>query len=221
MTLFCIFFLSGCSEISKFHIEDLAKTDIDMITDLHIKQVNSLLKTLTEKLYKKNPRELKKALGQTIESRLDQIFICPVDKAYEELDLKESTDAILLGFEPGFKGDRVFALMFGLYTMIHKSYNSQCELFMLDYLYEQDLYNSARNIEIFVWRLNTRRDDNGNLFILTNSFDGDIKNLSYERLFGKLIAHQDTMAQIISNRTGRLIKEVIQFTGMVFFPIGI
>ena len=111
--------------------------------------------------------------------------------------------------------------MYGLYTMIHKSYDSKCELFMLDYLNAQDLYNSARNIEVFVWRLKTRRKDNGRLFILTNSFEGKVKNLSYERIFGKLISLQDTMAQVISNRTGRIIKEVVQITGMAFLPIGI
>ncbi|MCP3871701.1 MAG: hypothetical protein GY699_00885 [Desulfobacteraceae bacterium] len=183
-------------------------------------QVVTLLKTLTQKLYKKNPIELQKVHGQTIESRLNQIFTCPVDKNQEELDYKDGIDAILLGFEPEYKGDRIFATIYGLYTMIYKSYNSKCELFVLDYLNEQNLYNSARNIEIFVWRIKTRQKENGELFILTNSIDGEIKNLSYERIFGKLISLQDTMALIISNRTGRLITEVVRMAGMAFLPIG-
>jgi len=212
--------LSGCTS-SEFHIKDLAKTNIDVISEIHINQATNLLKTLTEKLYKKNPHELQKAQGQTIDSRINQIFMCPADKKHAELDFKDSTEAILIGFEPEYKGDRVFALMYGLYTMIHKSYNSKCELFMLDYLDEQNLYNSARNIEIFVWRLNTRHKDDGRLFILTNSFEGEVKNLSYERIFGKLISLQDTMAQIVADRTGRVIKEVVQIAGMAFLPIGI
>ena len=184
-------------------------------------QVVTLLRALTVKLYKKNPYELQKVQGQTIDSRLNQIFICPVDKKYKELEFKESTDAILLGFEPEFEGDRVFALMVGLYTMIHKSYNSKCDLFMLDYLNAQNLYNSARNIEIFVWRLNNRKKDNGELFILTNSLEGEVRNLSYERIFGKLISLQDTMALIVSDRTGRIVKKVVQIAGMAFLPIGI
>jgi hypothetical protein len=219
--LLCIFLLSGCSTSSQFHIKDLAKTDIDGVSEIHMSQVNELLKTLTTKLYKKNPYELHKFKGNTIEFRLNQIFRCPVTKQYEELDFKDSIDAILLGFEPEFKGDRVFAMMYGLHTMLHKSYNSKCEFFMFDYLDEQNLYNSARNIEIFVWRLKTRKKDDGNLFILTNTLNGEIKNLSYERIFGKLISLQDTMAKIISNRSGRIIKEVVQFAGMAFIPIGI
>jgi len=184
-------------------------------------QAIDFLKTLTEKLYKKNPGELQKVPGQTIDSRLKQIFICPIEKKYAELDFQESIDAILLGFEPEFKGDRVFAIMFGLYTMIHKSYNSKCELFILDSLNEQNLYNSARNIEILVWRLNTRKMDDNRLIILTNNFEGEIKNLSYERLFGKLISLQDTMAQIVAGRTGRLINKAVQIVGMAFLPIGL
>ena len=111
--------------------------------------------------------------------------------------------------------------MYGLYTMIYKSYNSKCELFMFDYLEAQSLYNSARNIEILVWRLKTRIKNDGKLFILTNSCKDGIENLSYERIFGKLISLQDTMAQIISNRSGRVIKQVVQIAGMAFLPIGI
>ncbi|MFH2059994.1 MAG: hypothetical protein ABIJ59_13955 [Pseudomonadota bacterium] len=172
-------------------------------------------------MYKMNPNELKKSLDQTIDSRIAQIFLCPSDKKYEEIEFKDGTGAILLGFEPKFKGDRVFALMYGLYTMIHKSYNNKCELFILDFLNEQNLYNSARNIEILVWRLKTRKTDNDQLYLLTNRLDGDVKNLSYERIFGKLISLQDTMALIVSQRTGRLIKQVAHIAGMSFLPIGI
>lgn len=220
LTLFCVFLFSGCTASSDFKIKNLAKTNIDIISELHMDQAIDLLKTLTQKLYKKNPRELQKVPGQTIESRLEQIFKCPVENTLAELDYKEGTDALLLGFDHGFKGDRVFAIMVGLYTMIHKSYNSKCELFMLDYLNEQNLYNSARNIEILVWRLKMRKNNDGSLIILTNSFDGEIKNLSYERLFGKLISLQDTMALIVSNRTGRIINKAVQMAGMAFLPIG-
>ncbi len=216
-----IVMLTGCQSASQFHVKDLAKTDINQVSEIHIDQVVTLLKTLTEKLYKKNPYELKKIPGHTIESRINQIFQCPVLKKYKELDLKQGTDAILLGFEPEYAGDRVFAIMYGLFTMINTSYSSKCELYMLDFLNEQNLYNSARNIEILVWRLKTRKDINGQPFLLTNSFDGDIKNLSYERIFGKLISLQDTMAIIISTRTGRFIKQAAHIAGMAFLPVGI
>lgn len=216
-----IFLLTGCTASSEFHIKNLAKTDINIVCEIHMDKAVALLKKLTVKLYKKNPYQLQKSDNQTIDSRLKQIFICPLDNKYKELDFKDSTDAILLGFEPEFEGDRIFALMYGLYSMIHKSYNSQCEFFMLDFLNAQTLYNSARNIEIVVWRLKTRKKADGKLFILTNSCKAQISNLSYERIFGKLISLQDTMASITSRRSGMVIKDAVQAAGMAFFPIGI
>ena len=127
----------------------------------------------------------------------------------------------MLGFEPEFTGDRVFAVMYGLYTMIISSYSGKCSLYMIDFLDQQNLYNSARNIEIFVWRINNRYQADGQLFLATNQCDGPVKNLSFERIFGKLIALQDTMALVVSNRTGRLITKVVHTAAsMTFFPIG-
>ncbi len=46
------------------------------------------------------------------------------------------------------------------------------------------------------------------------------KNLSFERLFGKLIAIQDDTAQLNANATNRAIKNVIQGVAkFVFLPI--
>ena len=189
------------------------------MSEIHIKQVESLLKTLTRKLYRMNSMELGKTPGATIDSQITRIFQCPPIQPYPILGEKKGTDAILLGFEPEFEGDRVFAMMYGLYTMAHASYNKKCDLFMLDFLDAQTLYNSARNIEIFVWRLKARHLPNGELFLLTNVCDGPVENLSFERIFGKLISLQDTMALIVSTRSGRMITQVVHIAGMAFIPI--
>lgn len=220
--IFLICILPGCTSTDEFHIKDLAKTNIDVVSDVHLKEATALLKALTRKLYKRNPNQLHKVNGYGVEYRISQIFNCPADaEGPDELKKKNGTEAVLLGFDPEFEGDRVFAMMYGLYTMIHQSYNSKCELFMLDYLDQQNLYNSARNIEIFVWRLKNRHKPDGSTFLLTNSLDRLQPNLSYERLFGKLISVQDTMAKIIATRTGRTINQVVRAAGMTFLPIGI
>lgn len=212
--------LNGCTSSTDFHIENLAKTDINLVSEIHIDQVAALLKQLTRKLYRMNSMELDKTPGATIDSQMARIFQCPPVQTYSILENKEGADAILLGFEPGFEGDRVFATMYGLYTMLHTSYSKKCDLFLLDFLDAQSLYNSARNIEIFVWRLKARHQADGELFLVTNQCDGPIKNLSFERIFGKLISLQDTMALIVSSRTGRMISEAVHMTGMAFLPIG-
>ena len=214
-----LLFLSGCASSTDFNVKNLAKTDIDEVAETHLNQTTHLLRELTEKLYKRNPCELKKTAGETIASRQAQIFNCGNTQTYAELEFKKGTEAILLGFEPDYKGDRVFAMMYGLHTMLHEAYSGKCEFFIFDYLNEQSLYNSARNIEVFVWRLKTRKNSHGDPMILTNGFENGDINLSYERLFGKLISLQDTLALIVSNRTGRMIKEVVQFAGMAFLPI--
>jgi hypothetical protein len=189
------------------------------VSEIHIDQVESLLKELTQKLYRMNSMELGKTPGATIDSQMTRIFQCPPEQPYPILKNKEGTPAILLGFEPGFEGDRVFAMMYGLYTMIHASYSKKCDLFLLDFLDAQNLYNSARNIEIFVWQLKARHLPNGDLFLITNVCDGPVENLSFERIFGKLISLQDTMALIVSSRTGRMINQAVHMAGMAFFPI--
>ncbi|MCF8088986.1 MAG: hypothetical protein K9K21_08020 [Desulfotignum sp.] len=195
-----------------------------MVTDIHLNQAVSLLKTLTEKLYHMNSRELLKAPGATIDSRIAQIFKCPPVPFSQDTgpDLNQGADIILAGFDPDYTGDRVYAIVLGLYTMIHTSYAGNCELFITDFLNSQALYNSARNIEILVWRLSHRRNLDGSLFLETNQCTESVWNLSFERLFGKLISLQDTMARMVASRNGRMItKTVHQAAGMVFLPIGL
>lgn len=211
---------AGC--VSRdFSVETLAKTDINQVSDIHIDQTLVLLKTLTRKLYKMNSSELAKSPGATIDSQISKIFQCPPLPPDPGMDNKKGTDALLLGFEPQYKGDRVYAMMYGLFTMLHTAYNEKCDLFLLDFLDAQNLYNSARNIEILVWRLKTRYKPDGSLYLTTNICDGPVQNLSFERLFGKLIGLQDTMALVVSSRGDRVIKEVVQIAGMAFLPVGI
>jgi hypothetical protein len=195
---------------------------MDVVGDTHLNQAVSLLKTLTEKLYHMNSKFLLKIPGATIEDRISQIFQCPPPPFTGGRDLSGWADMIQLGFDPDYTGDRVFAVMLGLYTMIHESYSGNCELFIVDFLDPQDLYNSARNIEILVWRLSNKRDVYGNLFLETNQCGGPVQNLSFERLFGKLIALQDTMAHLEASRNRRIITRTVQQTAsMVFLPVGL
>ncbi len=223
LALICLILPAGCvSTGNSYQFKNIAKTDIDMVADTHLRQVNSLLRELTVKLYKRNPAELTKKPGQTIETRLSQLFDRPGDLRFAELDKQHDIKAILLAFDPEFSGDRVFALMAGLCGMISQSYNFQDEFFLLDRLDGQKLYNSARNIEILVWRLSNKRDQAGRLFLLTNGEENGVANLSFERLFGKMIALQDMLATIIADRNNRTINTVVHgIATAAFIPIGL
>jgi hypothetical protein len=195
----------------------LAKTDIDTVTDIHIRRVEGLLKRLTTKLYRRNPGHCQ---GGTpaIESCVAHLF--DSQQTYPALRGKRGSESIQLAFDEQYTGDRVMALVIGLKTMISAAYGDKKEFFIIDDVDPQKLYNSARNIEITVWRLSQRRQANGELFLVSNELNGRVKNLSFERLFGQLISLQDTMAEIIAEKTQRTIKNVIQrLATAVFLPI--
>jgi len=236
LNLLIIFSLTSCISQESFNIKNIVKSDIDMVTDDSLQQITKMMKQLTIKLYKRNPNELKKKIQsinqnieqsqgidqnikQSINERVNEIFICPLEKNIKQVNYKNGTDAMLLSFDEEYKGDRVFAVMYGLYGMILESYNNRCEVFIIDFLDQQKFYNSARNIEILAWRFKHRVKKNGDLFLLTNETEGPTVNLSFERLYGKMIAIQDMMAIIMADKTNRAINEVMYSVGSVFLPM--
>ncbi|MCB1735998.1 MAG: hypothetical protein H6981_14415 [Gammaproteobacteria bacterium] len=208
-------------EPSGFAVRNLAKSDTDMVSELHLNATLSDLRTLMIKLYKRNPYELYKTGASDPERRAADIF-----NDYEFAELvglggARDIEAIQLAFDPEFIGDRVLALVGGMADMIMASYNHQHEFYVIDSLDPQKLYDAARNIEIAVWRLSNTYDEDGHLFLLSNSgIDDDVANLSYERLFGKLIGRQDMIARIVADKSDRTIKSVVQtLASALFIPI--
>lgn len=205
---------------TRVNVKTLAKTDIDSVLDIHVREARNYCRRLMIKLYKRNPRELRKSAVPDINRNLRRIFDETHNWQFEELDNRKGVDAIYLTFDESFEGDRVFAFIAGLTSMIMASYDYQSDFYMFDTVDPQKLYNSARNIEIAVWKLGHDLDANGEPFLYSNSLPGETTNLSYERLFGKLIATQDTIALIIAGRTNRVIRKVIQrMATAAFLPI--
>lgn len=205
---------------SSFNVKSLAKTDIDQVLDINVREARNYLRELMVKLYKRNPRELQKSRYADINKNVTRVFDQVHNWKFEELNNLKSIDAIYLAFDEDYPGDRVFAFTVGLASMVMMSYGNKADFYILDSVDPQKLYNSARNIEIAVWKLEHNRDSRGELFIYSNSLPGEPPNLSYERLFGKLIAVQDTIAVIIEDKTNRTIRKVIQqMATAVFLPI--
>lgn len=223
--IFAVLILStGCMDknAKPFDMKNLAKSDIDMVSDVNLKEWRKLTRELTIKLYKRNPKELQKTPDMTVEKRLDQLF--PAQRlatGFAELNNLDGTAAVPLAFSETFHGDRVFALMAGITGMLDAAYDGKKEIFFLDDLNQQKLYNSARNLESVAWHLNNRKDSQGQLYILSNGISEEgISNYSYERILGKLIGIQDLMARIISDKTNRTINRVVQgAASMTFLPI--
>lgn len=206
---------------SKNGIERLAKSDIDEVIELHQQVVMRDLKKLMVKLYKRNPglrydRELR-----DIKASVELTFSRPFNYNYAEFSqIRRPTDIVRLALDESYQGDRVLAFIIGLRRMLMASYDNNTEFFYLTSIDQQKLYNSARNIEIAAWLLAKSRDKEGNLLMLSDSLVDERRNLSYQRLIGRMIATQDNLAEIISHKTGRIIKTVVvRAATVVFLPI--
>jgi hypothetical protein len=211
---------NGGVKTRPFKVEHLAKSDADLIMEIQISYSMEYLRQLTEKLYRRNPKEWRKGGQGSLEKAVARIFGSQRTGYYPELQGNRSIDSMRLAFDEHYRGDRVLALVEGLRGMILDSYNGKRELYILDDLDPQKLYHSARNLEIAIWKLSNDRDTEGRLFLISNETTGPIRNLSFERLFGKLIALQDSSARIVAEATNRGIKNVIQSVAQaVFFPI--
>jgi hypothetical protein len=211
-------FTSGCGQT--FEVKQLGKGDIDFVADAHRKESERLLFELMEKLYKRNPRELQKQGDPTIEAQITRLEDAINSNSPLIIDGLESVALIEQAFNTDFTGDRVFILVGGLLSMLHQSYGYHVEFFMFDKLDQEKLYLSARNLEVFSWRLRMTRGGDNQLLILSTQLTGEITNLSFERLITKLISIQEMMALIAADGDKRAVTGVTQgIAQMVFLPL--
>jgi hypothetical protein len=205
---------------AEFRAADLLKSDVDAAAELHLEESLASARLLMEKLYRRNPRELKKSGYLTVEAAVERGFDPKYGFRLPELKGAHGTAAIQLALKPEYAGDRVFAFSVGLAGMVLRAYGDKTDIYLTDTLDAQKLYNAARNVEIAAWKLANARDDQGQLLLLSNEAAADVKNLSFEREFGKLIAYQDVMARVAAQRTNRTIRRSTQFLATaIFLPI--
>ena len=220
LILISIILLTSCQNNI---LKNIAKTDINLITEIHVVNAKSHIEDLIIKLYKLNPVYIKKnqnfnSVSQVIIDIFKEINIDEIDKTGQE-----NIDLILKGFDKNFTGDRIYYICKGLYGMINASYNYKSKFYLTDPKIDaQKIMNTAINIETLVWRLSNAKDG-GVLLIKTNNIDKNKINLSFERLFGKLINNQENMARIISSQQSRIIQKAAQgiVSKVLFLPIGI
>jgi hypothetical protein len=225
-----LLFLSACAASNprpgkgpnppEFQLSSLAKTEVDQVAELHVQEALVHLRVLAEKLYRRNPREWHKGGNASLEQAMARIFGSGINTDFPELRGSRGSDAVLLAFRDDYSGDRVLAYMWGLLTMTRAAYNDRTEFYAMDELDPQKLYNAARNFEIAAWKLANARDGRGEPYLLSNELSGEVRNLSFEREFGKLIGETDMLARILAGRNNRTIVRVIQnLATAVFLPI--
>ena len=214
-------FLIGCNsslerkdstQYDKGSLNQLTKTDFDRMADYEIKENTESLKILALKFFKRNPAELRKTTSDSPEVAVNWLFTSQHNWKFKEINDAQGIEALDQVFDENFKGDRVLSLITGLYTMLIIAHDNQKEFDMFDSLDPQLIYNAARNVEVIVWRLSTKRKKNGELFLVTNEINEDFQNLSFEREFGKIIGRTDYFAYVLSEKKERYITRAIQGT---------
>ncbi len=222
MRLLMVLLLSAClTACGEYEVKNLAKSDVDMVADEFIKESRRLVMQLMVKLYKRNPDQMRKYPGLTIEGRAAQLRVNRHELSFDELGGKQGIDAMNLAFDPAFHGDRVFALTVGLGSMMRQAYSYKPEMFMFDQLNGKALWTSARNVEILAWKLRNARKPDGEYFLISHEYQGVVDNLSFERLFGKLIVMQELMARIAGDADDRAVTAAVHTVGRAFIPLPI
>lgn len=199
----------------------LAKTEVDRIADLNRQEAVSGLLLLADKLYRRNPREWKKAGQPSREAALERLGKRQ-EAAWPELNGLREGPAAALAFNDGYGGDRVVALIYGLLTMVDAAFEHKESFYLFDQLDERKLYNCARNVEVAVWKLAHDRSAAGEAFLLANELDPANRNLSFEREFGRVIGLLDFLARVVADRNGRSFSRLTQSVAtMIFLPVGL
>lgn len=220
--------LSGCvasgSGPEKYHapgftLADLAKSDLDKVTEVHHQYLFRSLRRFTLKLYRRNPEEWRKRGMASAEAAVSDLFDRDHRWRLEELNYRRGAEAVQIALNPDYPGDRVQAFTAGLAGMAQIALGDRAAFYLLDEVDPQRLYNAARNYEVAAWKLSQARDADGRLLLLSNATE-PVQNLSFEREFGRMIATLDVLANALAERNGRNISRVIINTATaVFLPI--
>jgi len=147
-----------------------------------------------------------------LEQRLTQIVEYPAEVAYHEIDNKQHIEAMELALDPSYQGDRVFALMIGISSMLRFSYNNQREFFLFDTMDPQKLYDSSYNLQLLKRKLLNASEL---LKVDTNYVE---TNNAYV-LIEKISTTQDLMSQIISDKSSRIINKTLIGAATAFIPV--
>lgn len=210
--------LSACAG---YEVKNLVKSDIDLVADEFIAETRTAVGELVVKLYKRNPAQLEKNPGMTVEGRLAQLRVHRYELDFLELSGRQDVTAMNLAFDPNFRGDRVFALAVGLGSMLRQAYAYQPEMYLTDKLDSKVLFASARNVEVLLWKLKNARKPDGKHYLVTHEYRGVVDNLSFERLFGKIIILQEMMARIAGDSNDRAVTGAVRAVSKVFIPLPI
>jgi hypothetical protein len=202
---------------------ELAQSDVNRMATLGMRDNLDSLLRLADKLYRRNPAEWRKT-GATREAGLEKLRAAMDSRTpWPELQGRRDIAALSLALGPDFRGDRVAAFVYASADMLITAHGNKTTFYLTDALDAQYIYNAARNIEIAVWMLSTRRNSAGQPLLLADEISERERNLSFEREFGKVIGRLDLLAQVLTEKYRRAVITYVQNllggTFLQFLPV--
>ncbi|MEO7400031.1 MAG: hypothetical protein ABIV07_04585 [Polaromonas sp.] len=196
----------GEVKIAPMALPELAQSDINRMTTLAMRDNIESLLLIADKLYRRNPAEWRKTGLPSREAALARLRGAIDSGArWPELGEKRDIAALSLALGQDFAGDRVAAFTFASADMLITAHGGSRNFYLTDNLDAQYLYNAARNIEIAVWILSSRRNAAGQPLLLADEISGRERNLSFEREFGKLIGRLDLLSTVQTEKYRRAV----------------
>ena len=202
---------------------EMGQSDTNRVATIAMHSNLQSLYLLMDKLYRRNPAEWKKTAAsredaiQRVRSAIEQR--APWPALAEQRDI----GALSLSLKPEFAGDRVAAFIHASADMIIAAHGGKTEFFLIDSLDAQHLYNAARNMEIAVWLLASRRNETGKPLLLADDISEAGRNLSFEREFGKIVARLDLLAVFITEKYRRAginyVQNLLGGSFIQFLPV--
>jgi len=82
------------------------------------------------------------------------------------------------------------------------------------------VYDPGMGLRELSFALGARGAPGGEPYLLSNEGAGPVKNLSFEREFGKIIGSLDLLSKIIADKTNRIVAKVFQnLASAIFLPV--
>ena len=203
---------------------ELAQSDLNRLATLGMRDNLDSLLRLGDKLYRRNPLEWRKTGSPSREAALAQLRSALDSRSpWPELKGQRDIAALSLALSPDFRGDRVAAFIYASADMLVTAHGGKTSFYLTDALDAQYIYNAARNVEIAVWLLSSRRNGAGQPLLLADEIAERERNLSFEREFGKIIGRLDLLAVVLTEKYRRAVITYVQnllgSTFLQFLPV--
>ena len=202
---------------------ELVQSDVNRIATLGMQSNLSSLMLLADKLYRRNPAEWRKTESSRDAALAKLKKAIDASTPWPELQGKHDIAALSLALGPDFKGDRVAAFIAASADMLVTAHGNKTSFYLTDPLDAQYIYNAARNIEIAVWLLSSRKNTQGQPLLLSDDINERERNLSFEREFGKIIGRLDLLSSVLTEKYRRAVITYVQNllggTFLQFLPV--